>query len=194
VTLGFLRILETLQPVERAVFLLHDVFDVPFDEIADTVDKSVPATRQIASRARTRVRSGAVRVDPEPTQVQVLAEAFLAAVIEGDVEGLTSLLTDDVVHLSDGGADHHAARRPVVGPDKVARLFVNLARRELTADDAVHWVRVNGQFGMYLTRGGEPSMLGVFGWRDDQVAESLVIVNPDKLQAFHDAWTASPSA
>lgn len=191
VTLGFLRIMETLQPVERAVFLLHDVFHYPFDDIALTVDKSVTATRQIATRARTRVRDGRTRLDPEPEQVQVLAEAFLAAVLEGDVDRLAGLLTDDAVHISDGGADHHAARRPVVGADKVARLFVNLAKREVGPTVEVHWVRVNGELGLYLTRDGRPSMLGVFGWRDGRVAESLMIVNPDKLQGFHRAWATS---
>ena len=126
-TLGFLRVLETLDPTERAVFLLHDVFAVPFAEVAVAVDRNEAATRQMARRAREKVRDGRPRLTPPPAEVRELSDAFLAAILEGDVDRLTTMLTDDVVHISDGGPDHHAARRPVRGPDKVARLFVNLA-------------------------------------------------------------------
>ena len=103
--------------------------------------------------------------------------------------GCTSMLTDDVVHVSDGGPDHHAARRPVRGPDKVARLFVNLARREWLPTDELHWVEVNGQPGAYVVRDGQPYLLTVLNWRDRQVAEAIAIVNPDKLRHFHDSWS-----
>jgi RNA polymerase sigma-70 factor (ECF subfamily) len=194
-TLGFLRVLETLDPTERAVFLLHDVFAVPFAEVAVTVDRNEAATRQMARRAREKVRDGRPRLTPPPAEVQELSDAFLAAILEGDVDRLTTMLTDDVVHISDGGPDHHAARRPVRGPDKVARLFVNLARREWLPTDELHWVDVNGQPGAYVVRGGEPYLLTVLNWRDRQVAEAIAIVNPDKLRHFHDSWIASePSA
>ena len=191
ITLGFLRVLETLQPVERAVFLLHDVFAMPFAEVAVAVDRTEPATRQIAKRARDRVRDGRPRVTPPPAEIQELSDAFLAAILDGDVDRLRAMLTDDVVHISDGGADHHAARRPVHGPDKVARLFVNLARREWRASDEFHWVDVNGQPGAYLVRDGAPYLLSVLAWRGDQVAEAIAIVNPDKLERFHEHWLAS---
>ena len=184
-TLGFLRVLETLEPTERAVFLLHDVFAVPFAEIAVAVDRNEAATRQMARRAREKVRDGRPRLTPPPAEVQELSDAFLAAILEGDVDRLTSMLTDDVVHISDGGPDHHAARRPVRGPDKVARLFVNLARREWLPTDEFHWVDVNGQPGAYVVRDGEPYLLTVLNWRDRQVAEAIAIVNPDKLRHFH---------
>jgi RNA polymerase sigma factor (sigma-70 family) len=194
-TLGFLRVLETLDPTERAVFLLHDVFAVPFAEVAVTVDRNEAATRQMARRAREKVRDGRPRLTPPPAEVQELSDAFLAAILEGDVDRLTTMLTDDVVHISDGGPDHHAARRPVRGPDKVARLFVNLARREWLPTDELHWVDVNGQPGAYVVRDGEPYLLTVLNWRDRQVAEAIAIVNPDKLRHFHDSWIASePSA
>jgi RNA polymerase sigma-70 factor (ECF subfamily) len=187
-SLGFLRVLETLAPVERAVFLLHDVFGYPFEEIAATVDRSPAATRQIAKRARGRVRDGRPRIEPEPADVEALSDAFFAAIVDGDVERLTTLLTHDVVHLSDGGPDHHAARRPVVGADRVARLFVNLARRELGPADEIHRVRVNGQHGVYVTRDGTPFLLMVLNWRELRIAETLSIVNPDKLASFHRQW------
>jgi RNA polymerase sigma factor (sigma-70 family) len=194
-TLGFLRVLETLEPAERAVFLLHDVFAVPFAEVAVAVDRNEAATRQMARRAREKVRDGRPRLTPPPAEVQELSDAFLAAILEGDVDRLTTMLTDDVVHISDGGPDHHAARRPVRGPDKVARLFVNLARREWLPTDELHWVDVNGQPGAYVVRDGEPYLLTVLNWRDRQVAEAIAIVNPDKLRRFHESWIASePSA
>jgi RNA polymerase sigma-70 factor (ECF subfamily) len=184
-TLGFVRVLETLDPTERAVFLLHDVFAVPFAEIAATVGRNEPATRQLARRARAKVRGERPPLTAPPAQWRELSDAFLAAVLDGDVERLTTMLTDDVVHISDGGRDHHAARRPVRGADKVARLFVNLARREWRPTDEFRWVDVNGQPGAYVIRDGEPYLLTVLGWRDGRVAEALAIVNPDKLRHFH---------
>lgn len=191
VSLGFLRVLETLGPVERAVFLLHDVFGYTFDEIAPVVERSPAATRQIAKRARDRVRDGRPRIDPEPDDVEALSDAFFAAVVDGEIDRLMSMLTDDVVHLSDGGAERHAARRPVIGPDKVARLFVNLARRNLGRDDAIHRVSVNATSGLYVTRAGDPFMLIVLGWRERRLAEALAILNPDKLARFHAHWSAT---
>jgi RNA polymerase sigma-70 factor (ECF subfamily) len=189
-TLGFLRVLETLGPVERAVFLLHDVFGMPFAEVATAVERTEATTRQIAKRARERVQAGRPRVEPDPAEIEELSLAFLGAVLDGDIERLAGMLTDDVVHLSDGGPDHHAARRPVRGPTQVARLMINIARRELRPDDGFHWVEVNGQFGSYVVREGEPFLLTVLGWRDGKVAETLSIVNPDKLRRFHLSWLA----
>lgn len=189
-SIGFMRVLETLAPVERAVFLLHDVFGYSFEEIAPTVDRSPAATRQIGKRARDRVRDGRPRVEPDPEDVDALSDAFFAAVVDGDVDRLMGMLTDDVLHVSDGGPDHHAARRPVVGPEKVARLYINIARRELRPTDEVHRVRVNGQVGAYIVRDGDPLLLTVLGWRDGLLAEAIGIVNPDKLRHFHEHWSA----
>jgi RNA polymerase sigma-70 factor (ECF subfamily) len=190
-SVGFLRVLETLAPMERAVFLLHDVFGYGFAEVAAAVDRTPAAARQIASRARQRVQSGRPRIDTEPDDVEALSAAFLSAVFEGDLDRLTSLLTDDVVHVSDGGAQRHAARRPVVGADRVGRFFVNLGRR-YTSDDEFHEVTVNGQQGIYIVRRGEPLVLMVLNWRERQVAETLAILNPDKLRRFHQHWLAAP--
>lgn len=190
-TLGFLRVLETLRPIERAVFLLHDVFEMPFSEVASSVGREEGATRQIAKRARDRVREGRPRLDPAPQEVRELSDAFLAAILEGDVERLASMLTHDVVHISDGGADHRAARRPVVGARQVSMLFVNLARRDWLPTDEFQWVTVNGQLGGYVTRDDAPYLLTVLGWRGRQVAEAIAIVNPDKLHHFHEAWLAT---
>jgi RNA polymerase sigma-70 factor (ECF subfamily) len=114
--------------------------------------------------------------------------AFLGAAVEGDLDGLMNMLTDDVVHISDGGAERHAARRPVVGADRVARLLINLTARDFEANDEVHWIRVNGQAGLYVVRNGEPNLLSVVSWRAGKVAELLAIVNPAKLARFHERW------
>lgn len=188
-TLGFLRVLETLAPVERAVFLLHEVFGYPFAEVAAVVERTEPASRQIAKRARDRVRDGRPRLAPDPEDAERLAGAFLAAVVEGDLDALTGLLTDDVVSISDGGPDHRAARRPVVGPHRVARLVANLAHR-LGEGDQFHPVQVHGQPAWYVLRDGRPYNLMVFTWQGGRVAEILAIVNPDKLRRFHEAWLA----
>jgi RNA polymerase sigma-70 factor, ECF subfamily len=190
-TLGFLRVLETLQPVERAVFLLHDVFDMPFREVAASVGRDEAATRQIAKRARDRVRDGRPRVDPAPDDVTSLSGAFLAAVFEGDVDRLVAMLTEDVVYVSDGGPHHRAARRPVTTPRRVATLMINVTRRGVRPGDELHWVGVNGQPGAYVVRDGAPVHLTVLGWRDGKVAEAISIVNPDKLRHVHTAWLAS---
>lgn len=191
-TLAFLTVLERLEPVERAVLLLHDVFGYPFSEVAAHVDRSEAAARQIAKRARDRVQSARPRVEPPPDRATAerLAEAFFAAVAVGDVDALRDMLTDDVVHLSDGGPTRRAARRPVVGPDRVSRLFVNLARRTRpgTRFDPV---LVNGQPALYATVDGEPEILFVPSFRGDKIDNVLAVLNPDKLARFHAAWLAT---
>jgi RNA polymerase sigma-70 factor (ECF subfamily) len=190
-TLQFLTVLERLDPTERAVLLLHDVFGYPFAEVAAHVDRSAAAARQIAKRARERVRSGRPTTEPPPDRqtAERLAEAFFAAVAVGDVDGLRELLTDDVVHLSDGGPTRRAARRPVVGADRVARLFVNLAARTRpgTRFDPVV---VNGQPAWYATVDGEPEALFVPAFRGDRVASILAVLAPDKLARVHASWLA----
>ena len=115
-TLGFLTVLERLEPIERAVFLLHDVFGYPFAEVAASVERSEAATRQIAKRARDRVQAERPRIDADPDPPGELAGAFLGAVIQGDVDGLRRLLTDDVVHVSDGGANRPPPADPSSAP------------------------------------------------------------------------------
>jgi len=186
--LGLLRVFETLSPVERAVFLLHDVFGYPFEQISSIVDKTPAATRQIAKRARDRVRSGRPRLDAEPTDIGAWSAAFFGAIVGGDIDRLVSMLAADVVHISDGGSERRAGRRPVVGSDRVARLLINLTNRSLSPDDELHWLRVNGQIGLYVVRDGGPFMLTVIGWQNGSVAELLALLNPPKLARFHARW------
>ena len=110
--------------------------------------------------------------------------------MNGDVRTLESFLADDVVHISDGGRDHRAARKPVVGPHRVGRLFLNLATRWGPTMEA-HVVRANGQFAVYTTDGGEPFMLMATNFVDGKVVGSFSVRNPDKLASFHRSWLAS---
>jgi RNA polymerase sigma-70 factor (ECF subfamily) len=190
-TIGYLHLLEQLTPRERAAHLLHDVYEFSFREIAPMIDREEAACRQLASRARTKLR--ATRPDrdrvPSPDVDAELCHRLVGAVAGGDVEQVLSLLTEDVVHISDGGADHRAARQPVVGADRVARLLVNLAGR-LTDDEVteldLRFLRVNHQAAVLVLVGPRPVVMlaidsDTTGERIDRI---WAVVNPDKLHAI----------
>jgi RNA polymerase sigma-70 factor, ECF subfamily len=190
ITIGFLAVLERLSPLERAVFVLHDVFALPLTEVAEMIERSEAATRQLAKRARDHLAVDRPRFDPDPDDARVLTEMLLAAAATGDIETIASHLAADVVYIGDGGPNRRAARRPVVGADKVARLFANLAAR-LDPGTEFHIVRANGQTAVYATVDAEPLMLLVPTWRDGRVAATYSVLNPDKLRPFHNSWLAS---
>jgi RNA polymerase sigma-70 factor (ECF subfamily) len=176
--LGFLIVLDTLGPVERAVFVLADVFAVPFAEIALAVDRSPEACRQLASRARRKV-AGA-RGDRRPVDEGLLGE-LVGAIAMGDPERVVDLLAPGVVLTSDGGPRRHAARRPVVLPERVARLLVNLGAR-MPEDGTVGIEQVNEAPALVVRGGGETIVVSaerepVSGAID----RLLVLVNPDKV-------------
>jgi RNA polymerase sigma-70 factor (ECF subfamily) len=176
--LGFLTVLDQLNPVERAVFLLADVFTVPFADIAVTVDKSEVACRQIASRARRRVRHpGPVRHTGSDRQ---LVEALMGAIAVGDIDQVVRYLTADAVCVADGGATRRAARRPVVGAPRVARLLVNLAHRYEGQLD-VRAATINGDVGAVISVDGDVDLVMAFEVDDGSVAAIRLIRNPDKL-------------
>lgn len=190
-TIGYLHLLEQLTPRERAAHLLHDVYDFSFREIAPMIDREEAACRQLASRARTKLR--ATRPDrdrvPSPDVDAELCQRLVGAVAGGDIEQVLSLLTDDVVHISDGGADHRAARQPVVGADRVARLLVNLGGR-LTDDEQaeldLRFLRANHQAAVLVLVGARPVVMlaidsDATGQRIDHI---WAVVNPDKLHAI----------
>jgi RNA polymerase sigma-70 factor, ECF subfamily len=163
--------------------LLADVFDEPFSSVADVLGKSESAVRQQAVRARRKLRDASPppRSAADPEQLRV-AEAFLAATAVGDVDTVLALLAPDVVLLSDGGPDHHAARRPVVGPHRVSRLMLNLASR--VPDDAtIDLGSVNGSPGIVVRIGGHPAFVVAVEAAGGLVHGVKVVVNPDKLVA-----------
>jgi RNA polymerase sigma-70 factor (ECF subfamily) len=188
-TLGFLVVLERLNPVERAVFLLADVFGEPFGAIAKVVDRSEEACRQIASRARRRVRDERRAFDPDGARRDDLVQAFMAACAFGQVDELRRVLTADVVLVSDGGREVHAARRPVVGFERVARLLANLAKR-MPADTAFVPHDVNGERGLVFTRNGATWLVMAFEMADDRITAIRLVLNPDKLRHIGAAATS----
>jgi len=191
-------VLERVTPLERAVFILHDVFAYPLDEVAEIIERTPSATRQLAKRARDHVEAGRPRFAPDPDRVEALTQALLGAAFNGHLETLKTFLAEDVIHMSDGGPDHRAARAPlvrrslapIVGADRVARFFANLSKREERRGE-VHLVRANGQLATYLTADGEPYFLVVATWVDGRVTGTCAVRNPDKLRAFHRSWLAS---
>lgn len=180
-TLGFLAVLERLGPVERAVFLLGDVFGEPFAAIAPVVGRSEEACRQIASRARRRVREDRHSFHPAAVNSDELVDAFLAACAFGDIDQLRRVLTDDVVLVSDGGREVHAARRPVIGFHRVSRLLTILTKR-LPADLDVERHEVNGEPGLVFSRRGAVWLVMVFEQRADRFVALRLVLNPEKLR------------
>jgi RNA polymerase sigma-70 factor, ECF subfamily len=176
-TLGFLMLLDQLEPVERAVFVLADVFDVPYAEIATTVGRSPAACRQIASRARRRLRP-----DKHPDQTAAadreLVNGLLRALASGDVNEVVARLAPQVVCITDGGPKRRAARRPVVGSAKVARLLTSVARRDrhLATRPAV----VGGCAGAVLSAGDTIEQVMAVTSKDCLVTAIYFIGNPDK--------------
>ena len=182
-SLAFLVLLESLTPEQRAVFLLREVFDYPYDRIAEIVGKGEDATRQLAVRARREIGRGRPRFESEPEQEERLAASFFAAAEEGDLGALEALLAEDVELHGDGGGRAPAIKRPVFGRVRVARLLRNWWQLAVRAGGVeVRRVSVNGQPGAeFLDRDG--GLLGVLGLDIDGNGIRAVrsLVNPDKL-------------
>jgi RNA polymerase sigma-70 factor (ECF subfamily) len=178
-TLGFLTLLDRLGPVERAVFLLADVFALPFADIAAAVGRSPAACRQIASRARQRLVGGARR-RPVGAERRVVDE-LIAAIALGDIQAALNRLAPDAVLVSDGGPSRRAARRPVVGSARVARLLINLARR-YGREFEIAPVVVNGDPGLLISAAGRADTVLAFEVDGDVIAAIFVVRNPDKLE------------
>jgi RNA polymerase sigma-70 factor (TIGR02957 family) len=179
VSTAMLLVLETLTPTERAVFVLREVFDLPYDEIAAAVDKSAPAVRQIAHRARSHVEARRPReVVTEQDRTQVV-ERFLAAVATGDLQGLLDVLSPDVVLITDGGGKKQAALRPIHGVEKVLR-FLSAVMPDDGSASATATV-VNGSTGLRLLLGDELDTIATMRVDGGRVTALYLVRNPDKL-------------
>jgi RNA polymerase sigma-70 factor (ECF subfamily) len=167
--------------VDRAVFLLADVFKIPYAEIATTIGRTETACRQIAHRARDRVRDSHRVVDPDAATRTDLVDAFLHACTFGNVDELRSVLAADVVLVSDGGATRRAARRPVVGIDRVTRLVFNLTQR-IPAGAWPVIQPINGEPGFTVAdERGVVAFAMSFEVVGGVITQLRVVVNPDKL-------------
>ncbi len=179
---AFLVMLETLSPVERAVFLLHEVFGYDYPAVADAVGKSEQNCRQIAVRARRHVDARRPRFDPDERHRQELFERFVAASETGDTDGLKELLAADVVLYSDGGGKATAARRPIVGPERVARLMVAVTRKHAKRGRPWRTAKVNGQPGLIrFDPDGRVSDVLTVDVLDNVIQAVRIVRNPDKL-------------
>jgi RNA polymerase sigma-70 factor (ECF subfamily) len=179
-SMAFLVLLERLSPVERAVFLLREVFDYPYDEIAQIVGKSEANCRQMAHRAKSHVKGGQ-RFEPTPEQLEEISERFLRATAEGDIDGLIDLLTEDVTVWSDGGGVVAAALNPIQGPDRVARFFIGLARK-LYGSVSLERTRVNGRPGFVAYLNGTLDFVAEVGLREGRIESMRIVRNPEKLR------------
>jgi RNA polymerase sigma-70 factor (ECF subfamily) len=179
VSIAMLTVLETLGPAERAVFVLHEVFDVPFPEIAQALGKTPAAVRQIAHRARDHVAARRPRTSVDRAEQRTVAEKFLAAAATGDVKGLMEVLAPDVVVISDGGGVVPATRKRITGADRVARFLSQLGQ---LPDFTATPVSLNGMPGARLSASGPAGTTAVsLVIEDDRITTIYAIRNPHKL-------------
>ena len=182
-SMAFLLVLERLSPVERAVFLLHDVFGYDFAEVARIVERSPDNCRQIGVRARRRVSEHAPRFESSREQRERLAERFLAAFTDGDVDGLVTLLAADVVVQGDSGGHRPSWPNAIAGRDRVVRLLLGIGEDIRRMGLSVRPTHVNGQPGasIHAPDGGLITVL-TFDIADGVVQAVRSVINPDKLQ------------
>ncbi|MET0813379.1 MAG: RNA polymerase sigma factor SigJ [Microbacterium sp.] len=178
VSTALLVVLESLTPPERVAFVLHDVFGMPFAEIAETVGRSVDATRQLASQARKHVRERRAGVASRAVH-DSLAQAFALACATGDLQALVGILDPDVVLHADGGGFVSAARRPVLGADRVARFMLGIPRLAPAAQVAP--ALTPDGLGFYVTLDGAPHSVITIGVRGDRITDVWIVRNPEKL-------------
>ncbi|MBD0672979.1 hypothetical protein BU198_20245 [Streptomyces sp. CBMA156] len=200
VSLALLAVLEQLTPAERAAFVLHDVFAVGFEEIGTSLDRTADAARQLASRARRRVRAGgrgedsrsqggrragagAPRTGADPAGHRQAVEAFAAASTRGDILALMEVLDPDVVWHSDGGGIVRAGVRPVHGADRVSRLVAGLVAKWFTPGTGIGRAVVNGEPGLvwYDLATGKVGGVLALTVADGRITEAYVMLNPEKL-------------
>jgi RNA polymerase sigma-70 factor (ECF subfamily) len=179
-SMALLVVLETLSPLERAAFVLREVFQLPYAEVAATLGREEAAVRQLVHRARGRVNERRPRFQADRVKHRETVEAFVTACASADFEGLVAILAPDVVVISDSGGVATAPRRPVHGADKVARLMLGIAAKA-TPDMAYGFEVFNGQLGLVLRQEGRPMSALSFTVTDGVVQTVHVVVNPAKL-------------
>ena len=183
ITMGLMLALERLTPPQRAAFLLHDMFDVPFAEIAETLGQSETAARQHAARARQQVRAARRRFEVDLAAADRLTDAFLKAARDGDAEALKKILAEDVIVYSDGGGIRPAARNPIVGLDRTLRFFLGLRRKMGDQlPQLLYRGRINTSPGFItLERDGLPQAFVIEAERG-RISAIYIVRNPEKLR------------
>ncbi len=178
VSIAMLTVLETLGPSERAVFVLREVFETPYDEIAEVVNKAPAAVRQIAHRANQHVAARRPRMQVDRAQQEATLERFMAAITSGDLQGLMDVLAPDVVLIADGGGQVPAARKPMIGATSVVAFLARVADLSRLVATAA-WL--NGMPGMRIDVDGDATAVSLV-IEDDRITRIYAIRNPHKLQ------------
>ena len=182
-SIAFLVLLESLNPVERAVFLLREVFDYDYEEISRIVGKSEDNCRQIARRARQSVAARRPRFDRSPAQEERLTERFVEACVSGDMEGLIGLLSEDVTLWSDGGGKVAAAPYPIHGPRAVARFLLGVLRT-VPPGFSARPTQINGGRGVVGYVDGHATSVVALDFEDGRLRGIRIVVSPQKLRAL----------
>ncbi|HEY8475094.1 MAG TPA: RNA polymerase sigma factor SigJ [Natronosporangium sp.] len=192
-SLAMLVVLETLTPLERAVFVLREAFGYDHNEIATMLGRSPEAVRQLAHRARSHVRARRPRAGVDARLHKAVTERFIAATVSGDVAALMELLAPDVQLWTDTGGAVRAARRVIAGVDKVVRLLVSEKFRPVVADADLRFVTANGEPAVMLYIGDHPYAFGFIDVGEDGLIRGLYgILNPEKLRALAGRSEQSP--
>lgn len=179
--LAFLHLLEELEPVERAVFILREAFDYDYAQIAGIVEKSEANCRQLFSRAKAHLAQHDAP-DATPTaRAEEIVQRFLSACATGDLQSFLSVLTDDVVLFTDGGGKMKSARRPIRSADHVSRFFIGLRERAFAGSE-IRFVRVNGEVGLVARRTSGRVDVTAFTFSGDRINAIYVVSNPEKLR------------
>ncbi|MDO8978983.1 MAG: sigma-70 family RNA polymerase sigma factor [Afipia sp.] len=194
-TLTLMLALERLSPLERAAFLLHDVFGVPLDDVAATVEREPAAVRQLAARARKHVQESRPRFPVARDEGSRIAEAFFVATRSGDTNALRSILAQNVVIRSDGGGKVHAFLNPIAGLERVLRLYEGLARKlGIKRDGFFQPMQIDGLPGYVSYERDNVFQTTAFAIEDGKITEIYITRNPDKLRHVAEALKVSGSS
>ncbi len=191
-SLAFLVLLETLSPMERAVFILREGFDCEFSDIARIVEKSEANCRQILTRARKRIDERRPRYDVSRTEAEKLVAPFVAALRNGDLETMLAHMSENVVLVADGGGKAGALLRPLHGAEPVARVMINATRKHGIENADIRAATINGLPGFVRFEDGHARAVLAFGIVGGRIQAVFVISNPDKLRHLHRPRAASP--
>ena len=180
-SMAFLTVLERLAPEERAAFLLHDVFDVGYNEIASVLERTETATRQVVHRARTRVQGDRKRFEASEAAKRELLEKFLAAMEARDEQAIIALFAPEASWTADGGGKTAASPRPIVGADRIAKLVIGLREKFWTDNRRIEIATVNGETALCVRDGDRLSATMSIATDGERILEVYAVVNPDKL-------------
>lgn len=186
-SMAMLVVLDQLTPVQRAVFILREIFDYDYDTIADIVQKSESHCRKIAQRARDQIQNHQPRFQKNHAEQQQLVGAFLEAVEDGDLSEIESMLAEEAILYSDGGGKVTAARKPVAGAAKIAKFLVGIQKQVPAETEwSIERKQVNGEPGMIVRMDGELYNVWSFHVEEGRIQSIYTVLNPDKLQRVND--------